>query len=943
MVDPTPGTEATKVLNSTGTTAPVDGVRPVVGTRCKLNAGDRWLTYQIEGPAQNGLPNSFEATEIGRMEKVLISATLLSKSTAIRRAVWEQISTQLPPKTKILTCLQAYEEEGWRYEVTNLPSATTLREWIACHQAEPWVQKQMLEQLAATLSALHSAGVVHLNIRPESIYLNEEGARMEIILGGLETASLYKQAGSVVTEVDPFYAPPEAVDPEGPQPGIGLCAWDWWSVGRVLQEIALGRHVMSMMFGSDVIRAPTPQLRERARALLLESEPPGMRAGAVEAMGPLDAATKTMLRGLLTSARDARWREEPIRLWLAKENVSNHYDLARNARFFTWKGRGWMLAEAAQFFRAEENWSDGEQNIFESSNPETLAYFLSTVPAHSADWKKLQEIQAYVASPDWSAIPDAARRSIATAFAWLVFGPQPGALVVRGRRIDPAGLAELLASAPDAYNLEILKGLMSAPCLALIKPLDPAAAEVLGQFAALGGEALRRAEQHKWVDASDPGNLAYLLKLSLESEPVVRRKADRVRTAYAGCQDLELSALLADKAPTAVVNLLLVVTGENPRRFGYITKVEQARLQLGQLQAQSAQLQMALFWLRLRGMLQAGRPWSGSWNTFLIFWLGVVIFGVTISRDFVGTTGLALGLAGLRMILAWRVRTLVRRGEPSASAWNWRNGPERCLREALRVAGGAVPVSMSGVLKQLDETEAALLALRPDGPKAASGNGPRLTGLWPVFAAAALLSVVGSIQLLKNLGGSFESKSLSVAFLLPKPDADSSRVDRLAANSPEELETLMKTLPGLTPEMAEKIRQGEYEIVKEAFGHTVNGPIKRWAFAPPAVVPPLPVESRAPATASQRAFALVSGELLVRPYGKKGVSALFVVRVPSQGGFGLMVYNARAHKLMDNDALTLREGLPNNTWYRFEHYKVIYLGTPEQMEVVGRESALSQN
>jgi hypothetical protein len=40
---------------------------------------------------------------------------------------------------------------------------------------------------------------------------------------------------------------------------------------------------------------------------------------------------------------------------------------------------------------------------------------------------------------------------------------------------------------------------------------------------------------------------------------------------------------------------------------------------------------------------------------------------------------------------------------------------------------------------------------------------------------------------------------------------------------------------------------------------------------------------------------------------------------------------------VDNDALTLREGLPSNTWYRFEHYNVIYLGAPSQMEVGGGE------
>ena len=941
MVDATPGTEETKVQKPTGATAPAEGSRPAVTARCKLAVGERWRTYQIEGPAQTGISNSFEATEIGRMEKVLISATLLNKSTALRRAVWEQLSTQLPPKTKILKCLHAYEEEGWRYEVTDMPSTTTLREWIACHQAEAWVQRQMLEQLTETLVALHTAGVVHLNIRPELIYLTEEGAKVDIILGGLETASLYKQASSIVTEIDPFYAPPEAVDPEGPQPGIGLCAWDWWSVGRVMQEIALGRHVMSMLFGSDVIRSPTPALRDRAKALLLEIEPPSMRAGAVESMPQLDPATKTMLRGLLSSARDARWKEEPIRLWLAKESVSNHYDLPRNTRFFTWKGQGRLLPEAAQFFRTDENWADGELNLFELNNPETLGYFLSTVPAHAADWKKLQEIQAAVESPEWSAIPAAARRSIATALAWLVFGPQPGALLIRGRRIDQAGLVELLGCAQDSFNLEIVKGLMSVPGLARIKPIDPAAEEFLGQLAAVGGEALRRAEQQRWVDEKDPGNSAYLLKLSLESDPLLRKKSDRIRNAYAGCQDVELAALLADKAPTTVVHLLLILTGENPRRFGFVTKVEKARLRQAELQARSAQLQVSLFWLNLREMLLIGRPWSGSWSAFLLFWLGVVVFGVAISRNLIDTTLWVLGLVGLRALLAWRVRTLARQADPAAAAWTWRDGPERCLQDAQRGTGGA-PNSLPGVLQLLDETEATLMALRPEAAKPARGKGPRLTGLWPLFAAAAAVSLVGSIQLLKNLGQSVEYKTLSIALDEPDSGAADRKAMGAVAYSPAELETVMKTMPGLTPELAEKIRRGEYEIVKEAFGHTVNGPIQKWAFAPPAIIPQLPVESRAPATAQQRAYALVSGELLVRPYGQKGVAALLVVRVPVQNGFGLMVYNAKTHKLMEGDALTLREGLPDKTWYRFERFNVIYLGAPSGMDV-SHEDAIARN
>lgn len=932
MVDPTtPGTETTEVLHPpAGTTSPAVSVRPFPPSPCKLVAGERWHGYQIDGPSATG-ENVFDATHIGRMEQVLISASLLNKFTASRRGVWELLSTQLPPEAKIIACIEAHEEEGWRYEVVSQPPATTLREWITCHQADGSMQRQLLEQLAVTLTALHSMGIVHLNLRPELIYFGEESDKPEFVLGGLNNAVVYKQARIPSATVDPFYAPPESVDADGRQPGFGLCAWDWWSVGRVIQEMTIGRHVMSMLFGGDVVRNASPELRERAKNLLLEAEPPGMRAGAIEAMGELTPAVKVMLRGLLTSARDARWGAESVRLWLSKESVSNYYDLARNARFFTWKGRGRSLSEAAQYFRTEEQWADGEINLFEPENPETLAYFLATVKEHSADLRRVEQIRSQIDSPELSAIGEPARRSVTAAFVWLALGPQPGALVVKGRRIDAAGLSELLGGGRESCNFEIVQALMSPPCLAMIASLDASAAEALTQLAAIGGFALRQAEQRAWIDPNDAGGLAHLLKLSLEGEPALRKRADRVRNTYAMCENVVLAGMLADKAPAAWVQLLLVVTAENPRHFGYVTKTEHTRQNVTRLQARGERLQSALFWLHLRKILLAGKPWSATWQTFLVFWLCLVVFGVAVARDIQSTAVVAFSLMGLRMILGWRVGKLASKCDPSAvPRWNWRDDPERCQAEAQRLWPEGV-VDLPVLIKQGDEMEAAMAALQPAEKKTFFPSlAPRLTALWPVFALAALVGIVGAVQLLKNLGQRLGYQALSIAW--SDSGNERSSPNRYAADTPEEIEAELEKLPNISPVMAEKVRKGQYEIVKESFGYTLHGPIQKWNFTPPALVPPLPIESRAPATSAQRAFALVSGELLLRPYRKKGVTALFIVPIPTKTGFGLMVYNAKARKLMDNVALTVRKGPATDAWYRVDHYNVIYLGAPSQMD-----------
>ncbi len=944
MPDATPGAEVTEVPRTpAGNTSPAVSVRPFPVGNCKLVTGGRWKDYRIDGPSSTGGENVFEATHVGRMEQVLISAALLTKATAVRRNVWDLLSAKLPAEAKVVTCLEAHEEEGWRYEVVHQPPATTLREWITCHQAEAATQNKLLEQISATLSALHSLGIVHLNVRPEVIYLGGDDDKPEIILGGLNTAVFYKQAAINPNEVDPFYAPPEAVDPDGKPPGIGLCAWDWWSLGRVVQEMILGRHVMTGLFGHDVIRDPNPAVRDRARKLLLEVETPGTRAGAVESMPTMAPVVKGMLRGLLTSARDARWSGESIRRWLAKETVANYYDLARNARFFTWQGRGRSISEAALFFRSAENWADGELNLFEPENQETLVHFLTTVKEHKPELLKLQQTHGQISSLEVSGVTDAARRTLTAAFTWLAFGPQPGALFIKGRKMDAAGLMELLAMGQDAANFGALKMLISAPGLALITPVDAAAGATLSQLAAVGGAALRQGEQNGWIDPTDAGTGSYVLKLSLEAEPALRKRADRVRTTFAACENPVLAGMLADKNPAPWVQVLLIVTGENPRKFGYVTRAEHTRQRLARLKARSEQLQVALFWLHLKQALQAGRPWSGRWQTFCLFWLGLVAFGVLLARDIPATALLAFTLMGLRLILGWRVRKLSSHWDKTiATSWNWRDGPERCLTEAQRVWPES-PAVLQELTRQYEEMKTAMVSLQTaEAPGSQPVQASWLPGLWPVFAAAALVCIVGSIQLVKNLGQKLGYQALSIAWSDPTMEFAPSESLSPSGEKPEELAAQLEKIPGLSPEMVEKVKKGEYEIVKESFGYALNGPIQKWNFSPPAVVPQLPVESRAPATAAQRAYALVSGELLVRPYGKKGVTAMFVVPVPTKNGFGLMVYNAKARKLVDNVALTLHEGLPDKTWYHVDRFNVIYMGSPSQMEM-NKEGLLSQN
>lgn len=930
MDDPTIGTEGVDALALSEATAPADLARPVPGAGCKLSVGARWRGFHVEAIAPGGSPYVFEATNIGLMETVLIVAAPVTKATEWRKVAWQKLSTQMPPDGRILRCVEAFAEDGWRYEVMNRPPMTNLREWMYCHQADGAVQRILLEQLTVALTALHAAGIVHLNIRPEAIYVDEKDNQIEVVVGGLEAATLYNQSDFAVSALDPFYAPPEAANPGGALPGIGLCAWDWWTLGRVMQELVLGRPVMSQLFGADVVRDPTPRLRAQAEALLLEREPPGMRPGAVESMNELDGAVETMLRGLLTTARDARWGRDAVRRWLAKGNVSQHYGLSRDARFFNWKGRGLTVAEAAEYFCTPENWADGEENILNPQNPATLASFLSSTPEGEADWRKLQKVGERMAAPEWGEVPPPARRTLTTALAWFELGAQPGSFNLGGQRLDARGLAVLLSDNQNAYNYANVTALMSAPGLALLKPLDPVAAETLALVAAVANEALRRAAAPGWVNLEDPGAQAQVLQLALESASSLRARADRVRASYPTNRDPELAHMLADSRAEPWANLLLVITADDPRRFGYVTKAEHARQQFALLEGRSEQLRLAVFWLRLRRLLRAGGPCLAGWVVFVCCWLTLVGIGVAVAHEVTATLWLAAGLVGLRLLFSWRVRVLVHKSDPGVKSWSWHDGPRRCLTEAARIWPEDAAGTLSALTRSLTgmETEMAGFALADS--KVGVRKNRSLARLWLGLAAGALLCGLGSVRLVVGISHTVKAQIANFSDLRTQAQAlvEASRTAEAVAEP-------LPPIPGFTLKMREKLAQGEYEIVDEGFGKKLRGPLTKWEMTAPPDPVSLGVEARMRASAAQRAYALVSAELLLRPYGRKAVNALLIVRVPTENKFGLMVYNARDRRLMDNDALVVREEPRARTWYRFDNRNLVFLGpAPESKKEI---------
>ncbi len=882
---------------------------------CALVPKGRWKGYKLDGPFGSEAETCFEAVRLDNMEPVLIRAEPVVEATEWRRGAWQRLAEQ--EDLAIVGPIEAVEEEGWRYEVTRRPPATTLLDWFSCHKAGYESVEALVRQLAAVLETLHAQGVVHRNLRPETIYVDAEDDTLRVVVGGLQGATLYTQSTIELKAVDPFYAPPEAAGRRELPPGTGLCAWDWWSVGRIVQQFLLGRHV-AVLLKPEAAR-DAAALAKAAEQLLLEREPPGMRAGAVEAMGPIDPVIKTLLQGLLTSARDARWSGPETRRWLARETVRVHYELPTGARLFVWKGRGLTLAAAAEFFAGEEPWDDGEFNLFSSDEPASFLAFLRAESSLAATLALVEKHLEWIDRPEWSDVPPVVRRTIVAGVVWLALAQSQGqraALALRGRRVDAEGLAALFECVGSSAAVALARGLVEPSFVDRLAPLDPEAATTLSGLAALGEEARRQAVGGGWIDAEDEEAHARILHLALELPPARSARIEKLRAQYATCRSPELAAWLVDRDAPDWATVLLAYTGERAAHFGYVTHGAWKRERLAELDERARRVRTAIFWRRLQDTLRlgvvAGAPWV------VIGLLVAVLLGT--GGLLAGRPGLALAAAGALGAGRWWLPVLVsrwvRRHDPDAAPWSRRDGWRRCREEAERLVPGAPTVS--ALEDELSAVGQARENLAPStGPAVAVPDfGPLRAGL--VAATFSLAVLAGHFV----HTGAPRLAALVRERNVPSPSepvaATAAAYDDAAARVDAE---------------AEAVASGKFEYVDDGFGRRLRGPLERWAFhAPAAPVEPLPVERVRPASAWQRAHARVSLELLLLPYVRDSVHALVAVRVPSaDGGTELMILNGRSRRPFADDALRLTRDLDAQTWYEHGRRRVIYLGEPPSL------------
>ena len=673
------------------------------------STGQTWLgTYEVLGQlADAGSNKAWKARVVGSQK--LVQICLQRAVDAGRAKAWE-VLTKLALSAPILRPHDRCEVEGHFYEIYDLPSLPTLAEWRQTHGilAESELTR-CVKAMSQGLTDLHRAGLVHLSLRPDTLLVEEEDGKLRILLAGLELTTLRDQQKLIQIPVDPLYAPPEAAGLFRHTPSDKLIAWDSFSLGRIIQYLFLGRHVLSLVLNRD-ISTLTPELKDRAEMLASEKLDGHLRAGALEDMKEMPPRTEVLLRGLLAGSCDARWRDEELAMWLEGASPREHYHLPTKERCYRHAGQSCTIPEAAEQLRSAEHWDEATESIFEPEKPGTLAHFMKDEA--SAGLKQKLEVLHNMSTDKWMLqFPPQALRDVLTALSLQQISG--GKLIWRGRRIDASVLLEMLEREDGSGQwLARARILCSPAVLGMLDTSDAEASRVLGEIGRHAKKAEDKARAQRWLESADILGSANLWRLSCQLNKIPALITG-LRAQYACSTKPPVQALYTVEKPGIDEQLILCHLATRPPTYGFLTHEEYAAQRYGALYEEGIKIAEMLFWKRLRRALNNGPWWFGR-----VWWIvgGWGVFALLFAFVKPGPGWLAVGFIpallalGMRGMLIANLQPLLSVYFPKAPAWRFMDGPARCNAAQNELRSIA---ELSAILSNINSDIKGLTALKP--------------------------------------------------------------------------------------------------------------------------------------------------------------------------------------------------------------------------------------
>lgn len=256
---------------------------------------------------------------------------------AVDTAAFERLARVNP--AHVVALIHSGSADGHLYEVQEFVAGGNLLEYRARRsQLDPRDLHRVIEELATAVHAVHVAGVLHKDIKPANILVKQDDP-LDLVLGdfGLSMAA-HLSKNYVSNSRTPHYAAPEVFL------NTFYEASDWWSVGMVIAELALGEH-------------PLAGLHEYAVASAVHDRP-------VDLDGIADPRVQALCRGLLMPRHDRRWGWDEVEAWLqgADPAVPDWSPLAFRVHGFEFGGR--HIVDPAELASAlGQSWSDAARLV----------------------------------------------------------------------------------------------------------------------------------------------------------------------------------------------------------------------------------------------------------------------------------------------------------------------------------------------------------------------------------------------------------------------------------------------------------------------------------------------------------------------------------------------------------------------------------------------------
>jgi eukaryotic-like serine/threonine-protein kinase len=259
-----------------------------------LATGTRLGPYEIVGPlGAGGMGEVYRARDpkLGRDVAIkVLPESLRERPDALERFEREARSVAALSHPNILAIFELGSAEGRSYAVTELLEGETLRARLAKGALGARKAVEIGAQIATGLAAAHDKGVVHRDVKPENVFLTQDGgvklldfglARLDAIApAGDETSSPTQlrrtDAGTVMGTVG-------YMSPEQARGALADHRSDIFSLGVVLYEMLSGRRAFQRDTAAETMTA------------ILREEPPELGAPGAGVSPALDQIVRHCL------------------------------------------------------------------------------------------------------------------------------------------------------------------------------------------------------------------------------------------------------------------------------------------------------------------------------------------------------------------------------------------------------------------------------------------------------------------------------------------------------------------------------------------------------------------------------------------------------------------------------------------------------------------------